>query len=183
MKHTLLAVASIGLLVQLTVGQEKPMPELTVVPSVDLKQYAGTWYEIARLPNSFQKECAGQVTASYVLDGDGIEVTNRCRTEGREWKAAKGRARIANDDGPNSKLKVRFAPAILSFLPFVWGNYWIIDLASDYSYAVVGEPDRKYLWILARTAKLDDATLEGILERARQKGYDTKNLVMTKQDL
>jgi apolipoprotein D and lipocalin family protein len=67
---------------------------------------------------------------------------------------AKGRARRASNDEPNTKLKVRFAPAILSFLPFVWGDYWIIDLAPDYTFAVIGEPDRKYLWILARTTTL-----------------------------
>jgi apolipoprotein D and lipocalin family protein len=96
-------------------------------------------------------------------------------------KEAEGRARRASDDEPNSKLKVRFAPAFLSFLPFVWGDYWIIDLASDYSFAVVGEPNRKYLWVLARTPKLDDVTMQGILGRAKEKGYDLRNLIRTEQ--
>jgi len=157
------------------------MSDLTVVPSVDLEKYAGKWYEIARLPNRFQKDCAGDVTATYSLDEDGIEVVNRCRKASGEIIEAKGRARLADRNGPNSKLEVRFAPPFLSWLPFVWGDYWIIDLAPDYSYAVVGEPHRKYLWILSRRKKLDDATLERILTRIRERGYNTDKLVMTPQ--
>jgi len=159
------------------------MQELKVIPSVDLQRYKGTWYEIARLPNSFQNDCTGDVTATYSLDDDGIEVVNRCRKENGEVIEAKGRARRASEEELNTKLKVRFAPAFLSFLSFVWGDYWIIDLAPDYSYAVVGEPKRKYLWILSRTKKLEEATLSGILERIRHNGYDTDKLIMTKQSL
>lgn len=162
-------------------SQDKPTGELHVVPSVDLQKYAGMWYEIARLPNSFQKDCAGDVTATYTPDGDGIEVVNRCRKENGEAIEAKGRARLADKEGPTSKLEVRFAPAFLSWLPFVWGKYWIIDLATDYSYAVIGEPKRTYLWILSRTKTLDESTLNGILDRIRRQGYDTDKLVMTKQ--
>lgn len=168
-------------LVQLAYAQEKPMQELKVVPTVDLQKYAGTWYEIARLPNRFQSDCTGDVTATYTIDEDDIEVVNRCRRANGEMMEAKGRARRASDDEPISKLKVRFAPAYLSFLPFVWGNYWIIDLAPDYSYAVVGEPDRKYLWILSRSRKVEDVDLQNILERIRQQGYDSTKLIMTKQ--
>ena len=157
------------------------MPDLKVVPSVDLQRYTGTWYEIARLPNWFQKGCAGEVTATYTLDEDGIEVVNRCRKENGEMTEARGRARRASEDEPNSKLQVRFAPAFLSWLPFVWGDYWIIDLAQDYSYAVIGEPQRKYLWILSRTKTIDDGTMEGILTRIKQQGYDVGKLVLTKQ--
>jgi apolipoprotein D and lipocalin family protein len=158
---------------------EKP---LQVVPTVDLARYSGTWYEIARLPNKFQKECIGNVTATYtLLDNGEIKVVNRCRKSNGEITEAEGRARRASDDEPNSKLKVRFAPAFLSFLSFVWGDYWILELAVDYSYAVVGEPDRKYLWVLARSPKMDDATLAGILDRVRQQGYDVRALIRTEQ--
>jgi apolipoprotein D and lipocalin family protein len=177
----LLTAISTIVVTQITFGQEMPVQELKVVPSVDLQKYKGTWYEIARLPNSFQKACAGDVTATYSLDEDGIEVVNKCRKENGEMTEAKGRARRASDEGPNTKLKVRFAPAILSFLSFVWGDYWIIDLAPDYSYAVIGEPKRKYLWILSRTKKLEEVTLIGILGRIRQNGYDTTRLMMTNQ--
>ena len=162
-------------------SQGQSTQELQPVPSVNLQRYAGMWYEIARLPNRFQEDCAGDVTATYTLDEDGIEVVNRCRKENGEIIEATGRARLADSDGPTSKLKVRFAPAFLSWLPFVWGDYWIIDLAPDYRYAVVGEPGRKYLWILSRTKTIDGRTLNDILAHIRQQGYDTSKLVMTEQ--
>jgi apolipoprotein D and lipocalin family protein len=113
-------------------AQEKTSKTLDVVPSVDILRYIGTWYEIARLPNRFQEKCAGDVTATYsILDNGEIMVVNRCRHENGEITEAEGRARRASDDEPNTKLEVRFAPAFLSFLPFVWGDYWIIDLAPD----------------------------------------------------
>ncbi len=155
---------------------------LEVVPSVDLQRYMGTWYEIAKLPNSFQKKCTGDVTANYTLLDDGtVKVVNRCRKENGEMTEAEGKARRKSEDEPNSKLEVRFAPGWLSWLPFVWGNYWVIDLAEDYSYAVIGEPKREYLWILSRTPKMEDAVYQKILERIRAQGYDPAALVKTRQ--
>ncbi len=155
---------------------------LSVVPTLDLQRYMGTWYEIARLPNWFQKRCDRDVSAAYtLLDNGDIRVVNRCRKADGQMNEAVGRARLAAKNGPNTKLKVRFAPAFLSILPAVWGDYWIIDLAADYSYAVVGEPSRKYLWILSRTAVLDEVTLHDIHERIRQQGYDPNLLVSTTQ--
>lgn len=152
-----------------------------VVENVDLQKYTGTWYEIARLPNRFQQRCAGDVTATYtLLDNGQIEVVNRCRKENGEFIEAVGRARRAEKDGPDSKLEVRFAPRILSWLPFVWGDYWIIDLDPDYRYAVVGDPARKYLWILARETEVNSEILDGILYRANEQGYDISALIMTK---
>ncbi len=166
-----------------TFAHDLPDDELTVVPSVDLQKYSGRWYELARLPNRFQNDCIGDVSATYTLDGDEFIVVNRCRKENGDITEAKGRARRSSEVEPNSKLKVRFAPAFLSFLPFVWGNYWVIDLAPDYSYAVVGEPKREYLWILARTKTLDEVTMKEILGRVKAMGYDVKNLIFTKQSL
>jgi len=155
---------------------------LQVVPSVDLVRYCGTWYEIARLPNQFQKECVSNVTATYALLEDGtVSVVNRCRKANGEISEAEGKARRKSDAGPSSKLEVRFAPAFLSIFPFVWGNYWIIDLAPDYSYAVIGEPSRDYLWILSRTPSLGSDVYRAILERIRGQGYDPSALVMTRQ--
>lgn len=160
-------------------GAQRP---LQVVPSIDLNRYMGTWYEIARLPNSFQKECIGDVTANYTLNDDGsVRVINRCRKEDGEMTEAEGKARRLSDDEPNSKLEVRFAPAWLSWLPFVWGDYWVIDLAEDYSYVVVGEPKREYLWILSRTPKMEEGAYEKVLERIKAQGYDPAGLVRTKQ--
>ena len=155
---------------------------LQVVPSVDLKRYMGTWYEIARLPNPFQKKCISDVTAFYTILEDGtIRVVNRCRTETGEFIESEGKARRKSDDEPNSKLEVRFAPAFLSFLPMVWGKYWVIDLAPDYSYAVVGEPNREYLWILSRTQAMTQETYDAIALKLRERGYDPAGLVRTPQ--
>lgn len=160
------------------VGEDEKPPE--VVASVDLERYAGTWYEIARLPNRFQKKCAGDVTATYTLrDGGGLNVLNQCRGEDGELKKAEGRARLADKDGPSSKLEVRFAPSWLSWLPFVWGDYWVLELAEDYSHAVVGSPDRDYLWILAREPRLDDDVYDELVRRTSNKGYDTSRLERT----
>ena len=108
---------------------------VTTVPNLDLIRYAGKWYEIARYPNRFQKSCAGDVTAEYVLQADGrIQVINECRRADGSLNRAEGVARKANPSGPTSQLKVRFAPAFLSFISAVWGDYWIIGLADDYSW-------------------------------------------------
>jgi apolipoprotein D and lipocalin family protein len=151
------------------------LPPLETVAHVDLSRYVGTWYEIASFPQSFQRGCTG-TTATYRLRKDGdVDVLNRCRKgslDGKE-KSAQGRARIV-DRSTNAKLEVSF------FRPF-WGDYWIIDLADDYSYAVVGHPGRDYLWILARTPTMADATYQGIVARLRAHGYETARLVRTLQ--
>jgi apolipoprotein D and lipocalin family protein len=161
-------------------AQDRQNPELAVVPSLDLQRYIGTWYEIARYPNSFQEQCAGDVTATYTLLEDGeIRVVNRCRSAAGDWSEAEGRARRQNSTGPDAKLEVRFAPAFLSFLPLVWGSYWVIDLAPDYSYAVIGGPEREYLWVLARTPQLPEPVYAEILLRLKVQGYDPGRLVRT----
>ena len=166
------------------VSTTSPAQPLQTVPNVDLNKYAGKWYEIARLPNGFQKQCSGDVTATYVLQSDEtIQVINKCRNASGELEEAVGQAKKNSTDTSNAKLKVRFAPKILSFLSFVWGNYWIIDLAADYSYAVVGEPDRKYLWILSRTPTIGEDKLQVILEGIKTKGYDLSTLIRTKQSV
>ena len=163
-------------------GWEKPARPLRVVPGVDLQRYMGSWYEIARLPNRFQKECAGEVIATYTLRDDGrIDVLNQCRKHDGGIKRAQGMARPADASGLDAKLEVRFAPSFLSFLPFVWGNYWVLDLAPDYRYAVVGEPDRKYLWVLSRTPQMDEKTYEEIVARMANLGFDTESLTRTRQ--
>lgn len=160
----------------------KEQQPLRVVPSVDLTRYAGRWYEIARLPNRFQKDCDGDVIADYTVIDDGqLKVINQCRKQSGETKKAEGKARLASKKGPNTKLEVRFAPSFLSFLPFVWGDYWIIDLATDYSYAVVGEPGRKYMWVLSRTPQMAETTYQEVLKRAAEQGYDVSGVVKTKQ--
>ena len=148
------------------IGAADKQAPMQVVSSVDLARYAGKWYEIARLPNRFQRDCASDTTASYTLRRDGkIAVINSCRTSEGRIKSATGTARVASGKEPNTKLKVTF------FWPF-YGNYWIIDLDPDYKWAVVGEPDRKYFWILSREPKLDEVVYGQILGRAKDQGYD-----------
>ena len=149
------------------------------VASVDLDRYLGQWYEIARYPNRFQRNCAGDVTASYARRSDArIDVINRCREADGGAIEARGVARVV-DAASSAKLKVRFAPAVLSPLPFVWGDYWIIGLAADYSWAVVASPDRRYLWILARTPALDGGLRATALDAARTNGFDVERLTWT----
>ena len=152
--------------------------EPQTVAAVDLRRYAGEWFEIARFPNRFQRECVGDVRASYTRRDDGrIDVTNRCSTAGGD-REARGVARVVNR-ATNAKLEVRFAPALLSFLPSVWGDYWILGLSPDYDWSVVGSPDRKYLWILSRTRTLSEAAWTEAVGVARSAGFDTDRLVRT----
>lgn len=147
---------------------------LEAVSSVDLNRYAGTWYEIARLPNRFQRDCESDISARYTIRPDGkISVVNTCRTAEGRVKTAKGTAHVASKGGPNSKLKVTF------FWPF-YGNYWIIDLDPEYRWAVVGEPDRKYLWILARDPQMSEPIYRDVLERIRTKGYNLQGILRAK---
>ena len=157
------------------------MLAVRTVPFVDLDRYAGEWFEIARFENRFQRQCVGDVRASYATRADGhIDVVNRCRTADGQTEA-RGVARLV-DEQTHAKLKVRFAPAWLSWLPPVWGDYWIIGLAPDYSWAVVGDPGREYLWILARTPRLDAESMAAARTAAQANGFDVGRLVQTKQE-
>jgi apolipoprotein D and lipocalin family protein len=141
---------------------------------VDLDRYLGKWYEIARYPNRFEKDCASDVTAQYTLRADGkIEVVNSCRQSDGKVKYSKGSAKIA-DRQSNAKLKV-------TFFWLFYGNYWIIDLDPDYRYAVVSEPGRDYLWILSRTPQLDSAVYNQIAGRLREQGLDPARLIKPPQ--
>lgn len=176
----LVSVATAAVTASAATGGESG--HVVAVEHVDLERYAGLWYEIARLPNRFQDQCAGDVVAEYALRDDGrIDVLNRCRHPDGRVRSAKGVARLSAPDGPRARLQVRFAPAWLSFLGFVWGDYWVIDLAPDYAWSVVGEPGRKYLWVLSRDPDMDEETYRGILERARGQGYDVSRVERTSQ--
>lgn len=176
------AAGMLMLLAALVVRAEKKEKEpLRVVPSVDFARYAGRWYEVARLPNRFEEKCAGDVTAEYTLVKAGrIKVVNRCRKQNGELTNAEGTARLKDKRGPNSRLKVRFAPSFLSFLPFVWGDYQVIELAPDYSHALVGSPDRKYLWVLSRTPRMDEGAYRRLVESARAEGFDVSRMIRTR---
>ncbi|WPP46747.1 lipocalin family protein [Pseudomonas sp. AN-1] len=160
-------------------GNRQP---LHTIPVLDVPRYMGTWYEIAKYPNWFQKKCAGWTRAEYSLQRDGtVQVINRCRLENGEIQSALGTARQA---GPatSPKLEVRFAPAWLSFLPFVWGDYWIIDLDEHYQLVAVSEPEKEYLWILARTPVIAADDYRNLLTRLSHQGFDIRRLEVTRQD-
>ena len=153
------------------------------VPSVDLDRYAGVWYEVARQPKRIQDDCACCVTATYSRREDGrLTVVNACRTADGKAQSVEGEARLASEDGPSSKLKVRFAPGFLSFLGFVWGDYWVLDLAEDYSRALVGSPDRDYLWVLSREPTMPEDAYAGLMEKAAGMGFDVTRVRRTTQE-
>ncbi len=173
------ALATAAALRSATAHAQMPAPVRTV-PFVDLDRYAGDWFEIARFPNRFQRQCVGAVRASYVRRPDGrVDVVNRCLTADGQTEA-RGVARVV-DTQSFARLKVRFAPGWLSWLPAVWGDYWIVGLAPDYSWAVVGDPGRNYLWILARTRHLDEGSVAAARAAARDNGFDIARLVPTPQ--
>ena len=153
---------------------------LRVVESLDLAKYAGRWYEAARFPNKSQDQCVGDVVVHYGLRADGrIDVVNRCRTSTGKVDEARGIARKAGDGANNARLEVRFAPAIFSFLASVWGDYWVIGLGPDYTWAVVASPNREYLWFLSRTPEMSAASYARAIEIARGNGFDVTRLVKT----
>ena len=184
--HRLLNTARQGIAMGLLVcaatmgAAQAEMAPLQTVPSVDVPRYMGTWHEIAKYPNWFQKKCASSTQATYTLQADGrVQVLNRCKTDKGEWSEALGTARQIG--GPTSaQLKVRFAPEWLSFIPLVWGDYWIIDLDTDYQWVVVSEPKREYLWILSRTPQMPAATYQALLGKLEKLGFDLKRIEPSK---
>ena len=159
--------------------QATSLPQLQTVPQVDVQRYAGQWYEIARLPMPYQNQCVSDVTAFYKIKSkDTISVTNRCLKADGTWSAAEGLARIQNAE--NTKLSVTFLPKAIRWLPVGKAPYWVMALDSNYQYAMVGQPDRKYLWILSRTPNMDEAVYQAYLQQAIAQGYDLSGLIRTK---
>lgn len=147
---------------------------------VDLQRYQGTWYELARLPMFFQRNCV-QSEAHYALRDDGrIDVTNRCRDKDGEWIEAKGVAE-PQVEGKTDKLWVRFDNWASKILP-IRGDYWVIYRDEDYRVALVGHPEHKYLWLLSRTPEVDQQTRDKLLSVAREQGYVTSDLIWRQAD-
>ena len=152
---------------------KKPLTPIDTAQRVDLSQYIGKWYEVARLPQSFEDDCVG-VTAEYSLRDDGkVEVLNTCHKHSCDapGRTARGTARVI-DHKSCSKLKVSF------FWPFE-GDYWILELDPAYRYAVVGSPDRKSFWILSRSSKLPSSLVDSIVAHFGEKGFDLSSLIRT----
>lgn len=174
----LLAIASTITVTCSTLAAE-PVRPLQSITGLDVPRYVGRWYEIAKFPNRFQKQCVSDTVAEYKSLPEGrLQVINRCRLASGEIEEAVGLARPGGDGSP-AKLKVRFAPAWLAFLPVVWGDYWVIDLDEDYQMAAISEPQRQYLWILSRSPEVETARYAALLQRLSAMGLDTSRLQTT----
>lgn len=162
------------LLLLITSCSSSDYAPLDTVKHVDIQRYLGKWYEIANLPNSFQKGCNCSSAEYSTIDSATIKVTNKCIKDG-ELDYVNGKAFVV-DGSNNSKLRVQF------FWPFR-GDYWIINLdEKNYQYAVVGTPSRKYLWILSRKPFMEDSLYNNLVESCKSKGFDVSKIVKTNQD-
>ncbi|SDC40917.1 apolipoprotein D and lipocalin family protein [Acinetobacter marinus] len=185
-KIWLTAVALTGLAVWVNVAQAKSSAMQTpttaqpkAVDAIDVQKYLGTWYEVARLPMYFQRNCASDVQAEYSLNADQtIQVKNQCINTDGKLDVSEGVAYSQNDG--NSQLKVSFLPKGLRWVPFSKGDYWVLRVDEDYQVALVGGPSHRYLWLLSRTPDVDEAVIEDYLNTAKAQGYDLSTLIRTK---
>jgi apolipoprotein D and lipocalin family protein len=157
-----------------------PAPIVTIA-KLDVPRYMGTWYEIAKFPNRFQTKCVANTRARYLLQTDGsVQVLNSCMTADGSSIDALGLAKQIGD-ATSPKLQVRFAPAWLSLLPMVWGDYWVIDLDADYQLAAVSDATREYLWVLSRTPQVNAKAYDALLDRLKAQHFDVQKLERTTQ--
>lgn len=163
-----------------TMAYAKDEP-LKTVDKVEIDRYLGVWYEVARKPLYFQNKCDRNVTATYTLNENGnVNVDNKCLSKDGSVNQSLGEAFIQNAPF-NTKLKVSFLPNAIRWLPFGRGDYWILKLDEDYQTVLVGEPGRKYLWVLSRDRQPDEAVVKEYLDYAKSVGYDLGDLIKTKQ--
>lgn len=167
-------------MVTMAYAQTKP---LQTVERVELDKYLGVWYEVARKPLYFQNKCDRDVTATYTLNENGnVVVDNHCYTKEGKLTQSIGEAFIQNAPF-NSKLKVSFLPEAIRWLPFGRGDYWVLKLDENYQTVLVGEPRRKYMWVLSRSPQPDQAVVNEYLEYAKSLGYDLGDVIHTKQTI
>ena len=165
--------------VSATAAQINPSAEPKAVDAIDVQKYAGRWYEVARLPMYFQRNCVSDVQAKYSLNSDKtIKVRNQCMNKEGKLDVSEGVAYPQNDG--NSQLKVSFLPKGLRWVPFSKGDYWVLRVDEDYQVALVGGPSHRYLWLLSRTPDVDEAVIEDYLNTAKAQGYDLSKLIRTK---
>jgi apolipoprotein D and lipocalin family protein len=175
-----LSLTSLKLAAQ-TSPSPQALPAVTTIDSLDVPRYMGTWYEIAKFPNRFQAKCVANTRARYLAQTDGsVQVLNSCTTADGSTIDALGKA-IQVGAMTSPKLQVRFAPAWLSWLPMVWGDYWVIDLDADYQLAAVSDAKREYLWVLSRTPQANAKAYDALLDRLKAQHFDVKNLEPTPQ--
>jgi apolipoprotein D and lipocalin family protein len=168
------------LIIGSTVSHGQSVAPLKPIANLDVSRYLGRWYEIAKFPNWFQKKCVSDTSADYALRSDGsLNVLNQCRRADGEFDKALGQARQVGG-ADSAQLQVRFAPSWLSFLPFVWGDYWVVDLDDAYELVAVSEPKRDYLWVLSRTPQVDPTRYGALIERLNAMGLETGRLDKTR---
>lgn len=176
MARSLILALALALAPPALQAQPAPLPNASVL-EMDVHRYGGTWHEIAHLPMFFQRKCVADITATYTPRPDGkVGVRNACATRDGRQIVSQGTARAVA--GHPGRLEVRFVPDWLAWAPMVWAEYWVLELDPEYRWAVVGGPDRKYLWVLSRTPTMQRSVFEGIRERAARRGYPVANLVM-----
>ena len=171
-----------ALLVCSVTSHAHALPPVQTIASLDVPRYMGTWFELAKFPNVFQRKCVSNTRAVYTLNVDNtLQVLNRCRIQVGSTIEALGQAKqIGNATSP--VLKVRFAPEWLGWLPLVWGDYWVIDLDDQYQLAAVSDAKREYLWVLSRSPKTDPRQYAALLQRLQQQGFDVDKLEVTTHD-
>jgi len=150
-------------------------PPLDTVSNVDLNRFQGRWYEIAKLPRPTQVDCYATVAVYTRTSATTMNLDHQCNLGSLSGPIHESQAdAVVNDPSVTSKLSVNFGGGF-------YGDYWIIDLGENYQFAVVGHPTRQFLWIISRTPTLDSATLKGVIQRAKDKGFDTAQLQYTPQ--
>lgn len=175
-----LAVMALSMTAQATAAPAA-LPPVNTIATLDVPRYMGTWYEIAKFANRFQAKCTANTRAQYLVQTDGsVQVLNSCMTADGSTIDALGQAlQVGPTTSP--KLRVRFAPASLSWLPMVWGDYWVIDLDTHYQLAAVSDAKREYLWVLSRTPQVDTKAYGALLERLKAQHFDVQKLEPTPQ--
>ena len=175
-----LQLASLKVAAQ-TTATPATLPTVATIAELDVPRYMGTWYEIAKFPNRFQAKCVANTRAQYLAQTDGsLQVLNSCATADGSTIDALGKA-IQVGPAISPKLQVRFAPAWLSWLPMVWGDYWVIDLDADYQLAAVSDSKREYLWVLSRTPQVDAKTYAALINRLKAQYFEVHKLERTVQ--
>lgn len=156
------------------------MSDVQSVSEFDLERYLGQWFELGRLPLRFEDEGASDITATYSLNEDGtVKVDNCCLDEDGEPTQALGQGTV-DESGPG-RLKVTFLPEGLRWIPFTQADYWVLKIDDAYETALVGTPDRKFLWLLSRAPELSDATKREYLTAAEQQGFDLTDWITPQQ--
>ena len=146
------------------------------VSNFELDKYLGTWYEIARLPMKYQPEDSTDISAVYSLQPDGkVRVQNRCLDDKKELDESIGEATVIDAD--HGKLEVSFLPEGFRWIPFTKGDYWVLKIDENYQTALVGEPNKKFLWVLHRNPTLHDSIKQEYLNHAASLGYDLTDLI------